>query len=130
MRKAQNPASVSQEPSDLREDEDDRLSAADWERCIKDDCASWELPCLVYINDRCHEDVFPRPTLIQVEYFGSKESYDPENWEGLVETIEHDFALAGYESRIGCANPSDSARSWKQWVIVPRQAGRSNRLSR
>ena len=95
MRKAQNPAYVSREASNLQGDEDDRLSAADWERCIKDDCASWELPCLVYINQRSHQDVFPKPTLIRVENYGARGSYDPQSWDGLIETIEYEFEEAG-----------------------------------
>ena len=114
----------------MQEDEDDRLSAADWERCIKDDCASWEMPCLVYINQHCHEDTFPKPTLIRVEYFGEKCSYDPQSWDGLIETIEHDFEQAGYGSQIGSASPSDAARVWKQWLIVPQQPARARRLKR
>jgi hypothetical protein len=96
------------------------LDANDWKRCIQDDCASWELSCLVHTNQRSHDAVFPRPILIRVEYAGQSDSFDGDRWRGLLETIERDFESANYESEQVSFNGVGGGRAWKQWVITPR----------
>jgi len=96
------------------------LTANDWKSCIQDDCASWELFCLVRTDERSHASVFPKPILIRVEFAGELEAFDRDRWTGLLETIERDFACAKYESELLAASASQGKRPWRQWVITPR----------
>jgi hypothetical protein len=97
------------------------LDATDWKRCVQDDCASWELFCLVHTDERSRDGVSPNPISIRVEFVGQADSFDRDRWRGLMETIERDFAYANYESELVSSSGPNGARPWKQWVITPRR---------